>query len=99
MLEPGSSYNLVVFFTEIIESFSIIIDVSYAVLSHHTLPVTVVISWSGIHISQKKNTSMCCAGASSVKDKDKDRLFYQGDPFSSEAGIHWGPGTIKLCTV
>lgn len=64
MLEKGISYNHVVFFTEVTQCLSLIIDITYAVFPHHMLSATVVVSQSGIQVSH--HISRSCAGTSSA---------------------------------
>lgn len=48
MVKQGTSHDSVVFITEVGQPFSIVIDDTYTVLPHHTVPANAIVPGSGI---------------------------------------------------
>ena len=59
VLKLGTSYDHVVFITEVTQPFSIVIDGTYTMLPHHIIPANVVVPRSSIQVSQHHKKIVC----------------------------------------
>ena len=62
--EEGTADDEVIMFTDVNDSFSIVCDVTYSMLSHYSVSVIVVASYPCIKVSRQEKTS--CSGTSST---------------------------------